>query len=142
MTVRTNKMQLYRVILSISVSYPTQTIYVKANSREHALNMALLHEGRTVDVFNTILVTPLDEISIESKVSNTSDHNDGEFVFEYDHLKSFKKVDVVKSTSINFECDDGTVIEINIPDLKRSFLSELASRPDAIVNVIKQGEHK
>lgn len=133
-------MQLYRVILSISVSYPTQTIYVKANSREHALNMALLNEERSVDEFNTILVTPLDEISIDSSVYESSDHNDGEFVFDHDQLKSFKKVDVVKSTSIKFNCDDGSVVEINIPNLTRTFLSELANRPDAIVNVIKQGE--
>ncbi len=134
-------MQLYRVILSISVSYPTQTIYVKANSREHALNMALLNEGRSVDEFNTILVTPLDEISIDSSVYELSDHNDEEFVFDHDQLKSFKKVDVVESTLVKFELDDGTVIEINIPNLKRTFLSELASRSDAVVKVIKQGEH-
>ena len=132
-------MQLYRVILSISVSYPTQTIYVKANSREHALNMALLNEGRSVDEFNTILVTPLDEISIDSSVYELSDHNDEEFVFDHDQLKSFKKVDVVESTLVKFELDDGTVIEI--PNLKRTFLSELASRSDAVVKVIKQGEH-
>lgn len=134
-------MQLYRVILSISVSYPTQTIYVKANSREHALNMALLNEGCSVDEFNTILVTPLDEISIDSSVYELSDHNDEEFVFDHDQLKSFKKVDVVESTLVKFELDDGTVIEINIPNLKRTFLSELASRSDAVVKVIKQGEH-
>lgn len=134
-------MQLYRVILSISASYQTQTIHVKANSREHALNMALLNEERSVDEFNTILVTPLDEISIDSSVYESSDHNDGEFVFDHDQLKSFKKVDVVKSTIFKFEVDDGTIIQINVPNLKRSFLSELASRSDAVVKVIKPGEH-
>lgn len=91
MTVRTNKMKLYRVVLIISVSYPTQTIYIKANSREHALNMALLHEGRIVDDFKTILVTPLDEISIDCESFKNMDHNDGEFVFDCDNLTSYKK---------------------------------------------------
>lgn len=113
-------MQLYRVILSVSVSYPTQTMYIKANSREHALNIALLHEGCTINEFNTILVTPLDQISIDSSVYELSDHNDNEFVFDHDQLKSFKKIDMVKSTILNFEADGGTVIEINIPDLARS----------------------
>lgn len=135
------KMQMYRVILSVSVSHPTQTIYIKANSREHALNMALLNEERSVDEFNTILVTPLDEISIDSSVYESSDHNDDEFVFDCDQLKSFKKPNTVKSTTIKFEVDGGTIVEIDLPNLKHSFLSELAARSNAVVKVIKQGEH-
>lgn len=133
-------MQMYRVILSVSVSHLTQTIYIKANSREHALNMALLHEGCTVDDFNTILVTPLDLISIDCDSVKNMDHNDDEFVFDCDQLKSFKKPNTVKSTIVKFDCDDGSVVEINIPNLKRSFLSELAARSNAVVKVIKPGE--
>lgn len=114
-------MQMYRVILSVSVSHLTQTIYVKANSREHALNMALLHEGRTIDNFNTILVTPIDLISIDGESFKHMDHNDSEFVFDCDQLKSFKKPNTVKSTTsttISFKCgDDGLVVCINIPNL-------------------------
>ena len=134
-------MNIYRVILSISVSHPTKMIYVKANSREHALNTALLHEGCIVNDFNTILVTPLDLISIDDESFKDMDHNDDEFVFECDQLKSYKKVDVVKSTTVKFECEDGSVVDINIPNLKRSFLSDLAARSNTVVKVIKQGEH-